>query len=134
MSSGGTDSGAERWVVTAQREASPHSLRELALADLRLQFFKVREEFVLSGPAREVEADHLVGAFRRFAAGVERNEKARDDRTVCLDLNADRIGAQKTATTENVLQESEEDFNRPAIPVDQGNHIGWHVEHVRCQP
>ena len=42
--------------------------------------------------------------------------------------------AQQMPTAEDVLEESEEDLNRPAIAVDQGNDLCRHVQQVRRNP
>ena len=62
---------------------------------------------VRRGPAHHVEAQHLVRALGRFAAGPEGQHQARDDRAVGLNLDAVLVVAQQVAATQQMLELAE---------------------------
>ena len=57
-------------------------------------------QFVGRGPVHHVEAEHLVCALRRFAAGPEGDEQAGDDGAVRLDFDAVLIVAEQVTATQ----------------------------------
>ncbi len=67
----------------------------------------MRFHFVRRGPAHHVEAQHLVRAFGRFAAGPEGQHQASDDRAVGLNRDAVLIVAQQVAAAQQVLELAE---------------------------
>ena len=73
------------------------------------------QQFLLIGPADEVEANHLVSPLGRLFASPQGDQQASDDGTVCLNLDPDWIGTKQVTTTENVFKETEEDFSVPII-------------------
>jgi hypothetical protein len=79
-----------------QRTPRPSEWRRrlVDLGDLIFQFGQVGQQFLLVGPADEVEADHLIGSLGWLLAGPQRDQQTRDNRTVRLNFHADRIGAQ----------------------------------------
>ncbi len=79
----------------------------------------------------EVETDHFVSSLRRLATGPQCDQHARDDRAVGLNLDAVLVVAQQMPTAQHVFEEPEEDFNGPAIGVDQSNRFGGNIEQVR---
>ena len=57
-------------------------------------------QFVGRGPALDVEAEHLVRALGRFAAGPEGDQQAGDGRAVGLDFDAVLIVAEQMTVAE----------------------------------
>ena len=108
------------------REERPRVARGV----LFLQLGQVGQQFVLLGQTGEVMADHLVGPQRRLAARPQADEHAGDDRAVGLNLDAHRIVAQQVPAAQHVLEEAKEDFDRPAVAVNQGDDPGRQVEQV----
>ena len=64
------------------------------------EFRQVGVEFLDRGPVHQVEAEHLVRAFGRFAAGPEGDQQAGDDRTVGLDFDAVLAVTEQVAAAE----------------------------------
>ncbi len=89
------------------------------LGRLVLKLGQVGQEFVLFRQPREVIADHLVRPQRRLTARPQADEHAGNDGTVGLDLDAYRVVAQQVPTAQHMLEKTEENFNRPAIAVNQ---------------
>ena len=86
------------------------------------------------GPLLQVQAEHLEGPQGRLAAGPEVDQQAGDDCTVGLDLDAYRVRAQEVATSQDVLEEAEEEFDRPPMLRDIGNDFGRYVLQVGRDP
>ena len=83
------------------------------------------QQFLLIGPADEIEADHLVSPLGRLLASPKRDQQTSDDRAIGLNLDANRIGAEQMPATKNVLEEAEEDLRLPAImPPKREAYIG----------
>src|SRR5215472_13340727 len=82
---------------------------------LRLELLHMRDQLLQRGPALQVQAEHLEGPQRRLAAGPQMDQQAGDDRAVRLDLDGHRVGAQEVAASQDVLEEAEEELDRPAI-------------------
>jgi len=80
-----------------------------------LEFFQMCDQFVLAGPADEVEADHLVGPLGRLFASPQADEHAGDDGTISLDFDSHRIVAQQVPTAQEMLEEPKEHFSVPFI-------------------
>lgn len=59
---------------------------------MKLQLGKVPQQFGFARQPAEVEADHLVRAQRRLAAGPQADQEAGDDRAVRLNLDAILVG------------------------------------------
>jgi len=66
----------------------------------------VRHQLFLIGEACEIEADHFVGAKCRLLAGPQRNQHARDDRAVGLNLDAILVVAEQVPAAKNVLEKT----------------------------
>ena len=74
--------------ATAQREGPQRYLSQYPVRVLRLQFFDVRDQFVLVNQSSEVETNHLVSAKRRLFAGPQCDQHARNDRALRLNFDA----------------------------------------------
>lgn len=97
---------------------------------LWLEFFDVGQQFFFVRQPCEVETDHLIGSQRRLLAGPQRDQQARDDAQIRLNLNAIGTMANQVPTAQHVLEESKEYFNSPAVFVNQRDHLGGHFEQV----
>ena len=83
-----------KWRLCATKSAQQKAARDretrLRHARLRSEFFdrleliEMRGQLVQAGPALEVEAQHLVGAFGRLATDPESDQQAGDQRRVDL--------------------------------------------------
>ena len=82
------------------------------------------QQFLFVGQAAEVKADHLVGPQRRLATGPQADQQAGDDRAVRLNLDAVLVVAQQVPAAQQVLEESEKDFNRPPLGIYQSDDLG----------
>ena len=89
------------------------------------------EQFLLTGQAAEVVADHLVGAEGRLATGPQGDEQAGDDAQIGLDRYSVFAMTQQVPTAQHMLEEPEERFDGPAMFVDQGDDFGGDVQQVR---
>ncbi len=49
---------------------------------------------------------------------------------VGLDFDAVFTVIDQMPTAQDMFEESEEDFDGPTMFIDQGDDIGWHVQHV----
>ena len=85
------------------------------------------QQFFLIGHAAEVPADHLVGPQRGLLSGSQADH-ARDDPTIGLQFDAGLRMSRLMAATEQVLEEPKQDFNLPAIVVQQRNDVGRTVQ------
>ena len=74
-------------------------------------------EFLGRGPALDVEAEPLVRALGRLAAGPEGDPQAGDDHAVGLNLDPVLVVAQPVAAAESMFELAKEDFDRPAVGV-----------------
>lgn len=88
-------------------------------------------QVLLVGQAEEVEADHLAGPLGWFAAGVEAQEQAGDDRAVGLDLDPLLVLGDQAPAAEHVLEELEKHLDAPPLLVDLGDDLGGRVESPR---
>ncbi len=59
-------------------------------------------------------------------------QQTRDDRAVRLDLDAVARVAQQVPAAENLLEKPEENYDGPAVAVEQRDDFGGHVEEVRA--
>ncbi len=98
------------------------------------QFVDMSKQLFLVRPTDEVVADHLVRPQGRFAARPEADQQTSDNGAVRLDFNPFRIGAQQMAAPQNMLEEAEEDFDRPPLLVDDGDHLRGHIQQVGGNP
>ena len=88
------------------------------------EFREVRQDFVFRGPTHQVVAQHLVGAFRRAAAGPEIDQQTGDDRAVGLNLDPVGVKTQQMPAAQEVLERPKEDLDGPTILVQQGDDFG----------
>ncbi len=65
------------------------------LSVVSLEFFQMRPQFLVVGPAVQVIADHCVGSLGRLASSPQADQHTGDDRTIGLDLHAYGIRAQQ---------------------------------------
>jgi len=84
-------------------------------------------------PAKQVKANHLVGAFVRLTTGVDKNQKARDDRQVHLNFNSARLGAQQMTAAKELFGHSKEQFDQPPQAVRLGNQFGGNIHQAGRQ-
>ena len=75
-------------------------------------------------------SEHLLRSQGRLFAGPQTDQHARNDRAVGLDLDALSRSAEQMPAAENLLEEAEEDFDRPAVVVHQRDHLGREGEPV----
>src|SRR5262245_42205447 len=94
----------------------------------------MRCDLVKFGPALQIEADHFIGAQGGLASSPKMNQQASNDGAVSLNLNPDRIGAEQVAAAEDVLEEAEEQLDRPAVQVDVSNDFSGYVQQVGRDP
>lgn len=94
----------------------------------------MRGDLLPSGPAHEVQADHLITAERRFPTCPQADQQAGDDRAIRLDLDPVAMRAQQMAAAQHMLEEPEEQFNRPPMFIDIRKHFGRNVEQIRGDP
>ena len=124
MLGGWAGAAGEAWRrPSAQRRASRRWGARAGLGGVGFQFFEVRDELLFAGPALQVEADHFVGSQRRLAAGPEGQQQAGDDCAIRLNLDARAGRAQQVSAAEHVFEEAEEQFDRPAMPIDIGDDL-----------
>ena len=88
-------------------------------------------QLVFISEPSEIEADHLVCAKRWLFTSPQCDQHTSDNRAIGLNLNSVLIRAQQVPTTKHVLEEAEENSNRPTLGEDQADHIGGNVEQVR---
>ena len=85
------------------------------------------EQFLFTGPAAEVEAQHLVGALGRFLARPQADEQAGDQRQVHLDFHPVGRGAQQVPAAQDAFEPAKKQFRLPAImPPKRDAYIGLH--------
>ena len=85
-------------------------------------------QFIFLGQAREVVVKHFECGLRRFAVRPQAQQHAGDDRAI--DLNPQAIGfvAEQVPTTEQVLEEAEEQLDGKAVLIQQR----WSVHCWQC--
>lgn len=96
-----------------------------------LQAVNVTAQFLFIGHAREVPTEHFIRTQGRLATGPQRDQHTGDNGRVGLQFDAVALVAQEMATPKNVLVEPKEDFNRPTVLEDQGNHVRIDLHQVR---
>ena len=89
-----------------------------------LQAINMRKHFGRTGPATEIEAEQLIGAFGRGPAHPQTDEQAGNQRHVDLQLHPILTLTEQMATAQDTFEPAEEEFHRPAIPVGQRNQVG----------
>ena len=72
----------------------------------------------------------------RLTAGPEADQQAGDDRAVRLNLDAVLVVAEQMPAAQDVLEESEEDLDRPApaILIQHRDRLRRHIQQVRGDP
>ena len=75
----------------------------------------MRHQLFLIGEACEIEADHFVGAKRRLLASPQRDQHARDDRAVGLNLDSILVVAEQVPAAQNVLEKTKKYFDSPTV-------------------
>ena len=86
-----------------------------------LQFGDVCGQRGFVGPTHQVVADHFRRSLRRLAAGREADQQTGDDGAVRLNLDAVLVVAEQVPTAQQVLERAEENLDRPAIVIQQGD-------------
>ena len=69
-----------------------------------------------------------------MGAGPEADQHADDDYAVRLNLDAVLVVAEQMPAAQDVLEESEEDLDRPAILIQHRDRLRRHVQQVRGDP
>jgi len=95
-----------------------------------LPLLEVDQPFFLAGHSREAPAPHLEGPQGRLATRPPRNQQARQDRRLGLQLDPLAIVAQQRATAQEVLVEPKENLNRPAMLENQRHPVGRQVHQI----
>lgn len=125
---------------SAQRRT--HRREALACGDGVTQFFcglgsrlKMGQNFRFRRPALHVQAEQLISPLIRLdvANGGELNQEARDQCTVHLNLDSVGTLADEMPTAEDALQPAKKQFDEPAKPVQQHDHVSGNVLQVRHQ-
>src|SRR5262245_30220775 len=88
-------------------------------------------QFGLGGPTHEQVADHLLRPQRWLAARVQADQQAGDDGAVRLNLDAAPAVAEQVPAAQHVLEKAEEQLDRVAIKINQGEDLRRYVQEVR---
>ena len=90
----------------------------------------MREQFDFTGPAREIQTQHLEGPFARLVARPQGYQQTGDQSQVDLDRHTVLTGRQQMLAAQNTFEPTEEKFHRPPELVRQGDQFGWQIEPI----
>ena len=77
-----------------------------------------------------VPRNHLKRPLCWLPARPNHNQHACDDRAIRLNFNSSRVQTQLMTAAQNMLEHPEKDLDRPPVPIDVGDQLGRHVQHV----
>ena len=93
-------------------ELARPSVRFCGLLVGQFQLGDVCRHLLCRGPPRQEVAQHLLRSLRRFAARPQGDEQAGDDGAVRLNRDPVLVVTEQVATTEQMLELTEEDLDR----------------------
>ena len=86
------------------------------------EFLNMGEQFLLTGQAAEVVADHFIGAQRRFASGPQGDEQTGDDAQIGLDGDSVFAMTEQVSAAEHMF-EDDDDLMQQAAQLIQDNDM-----------
>ena len=123
-------------VISAQHQPRRQRGQTPALRDLLLflQTGDMGQQFLLTGHAAKVPADHLIGSQGGFLPRPQADQHTGDDGGIDLQFDAVLTIAEQMTAAQHMLEEPEKYLNRPAAFIDRRNRFGVQVKPVGGNP